>query len=658
MRGAGAAWRRLRPTVALPRPAYSDEALVACAQSFFAAPLSLPSAAAPGAAPLPPRDVLYPCVVPKLFSPVPHLYELSLWDLVRLLKVADDMSGVAGFPHLRAELLLRHARRVVPALHWAQPSAEDAAALHALAVYMADKLSLASASSEGAGAGAAPAGAAPEDAAADDPSRAARQSISDTLKGILSPAIAAVVEARGWPPVAVADVLLTLGARGLLSSAALGALLRCAAAEAPAASLEDALDLLLGLAAAAEGSGATAEGAQEGFSQGAVDAAFRACAGRLAALLVAREEAAAEAAAGEGGAAPAAATPLATLSALALAVAARCDSAGVDAAQAPGNAEQGLAALARAIGTCAVARLQAHLGSDQQQQQSPELQESQQQQQQQQHAEAVVAAQALSIGRCLACMGVWHAPLIGALGKEWFRQWGRAEFSALLPLRAAADALQLASLGAAQGQAPVFPPPPMRLSAALATTREGRSGSGSGSGSGGGSGGGRALLLLMNGLGQGLHQRPLLPRLPQRPSEAPLASAFAAAWEEARARAGGGGGGEAELLRHACSAAAFLTPEGCVLDLAVPGASCGVRIVRASSDFRPGGSGLRASLLAEQSILEAAGWTVEYILESDVAWMCRPAERSEEVRRAEARRLEARRLVRALLAAEAERRGR
>jgi hypothetical protein len=61
-----------------------------------------------------------------------------------------------------------------------------------------------------------------------------------------------------------------------------------------------------------------------------------------------------------------------------------------------------------------------------------------------------------------------------------------------------------------------------------------------------------------------------------------------------------------------------MTPEGVVLDVAVPRAKCGVRILK-PSNFRPGFGGLKVTIEAEQTILETAGWTVEYVLEVDVA---------------------------------------
>jgi hypothetical protein len=166
----------------------------------------------------------------------------------------------------------------------------------------------------------------------------------------------------------------------------------------------------------------------------------------------------------------------------------------------------------------------------------------------------------------------------------------------------------------------------------------------------------------MNGLGQGPHQRPLLPRPAMRTYEGLLSTACAAAWEEARSKASRSSP-EAEVLRHSCTtaagaAAAFVTPEGCVLDFAVPGASCGVRIVRAGSDFRPGGSGLRASLLADQCILEAAGWTVEFVLEADIAWLCALNAVDDGGRRAAMIRKRAGHIIQSLLKAEVERRGR
>lgn len=63
--------------------------------------------------------------------------------------------------------------------------------------------------------------------------------------------------------------------------------------------------------------------------------------------------------------------------------------------------------------------------------------------------------------------------------------------------------------------------------------------------------------------------------------------------------------------------ACFVTPEGVALDVAVPGAKCGVRVLPQRA-LRPGKDGLRAGIGAEQGVLEASGWTVEYVLEADI----------------------------------------
>ena len=615
------------PRVALRCSPWSDEALVACAQSYFAAYPLAPAASAP----LPTAPSL-PRVMPLPGSAIPQLHELSLWELVRLLKVEEDMAGVAGFPRLRAELLLRHAVRLMAAVPWERASAEDAAALHALAVHFADR------AVSGGSEGAAAAAAGGEEAAGGAPSGAADEfkRLQNACKQHFSPAIAALLEARAWPPAAVADIAHTLGPRRLLSGAAAGALVRyvaavaapaaagaaaatdAAAAGAPALGLEEAVDLLLGLAACPE-----VELEEEGGAcgQGEVDAVFRACAERLRSQLLAQEDpATATATAAAAPVTPV--TPLATLAALAQALCERFDSEGKDAALAAGSGPGGeggappsLTALAQAIGTCAAARLRAHVSEQPQaplplvalvaasaSAGAPAPASSASAAARAYTGESAVAAHALAIAKCLGCMGVWHAPLVGLVGGEWGRRWGRAGFAALLSPRAAADALFLASLSAAHARAPPFPPAPGRLCAGWNESGK--------------------ILFLLNGLGKGLHARPLLPRpFPPRPAEAAFARAFAAAWEECRsaAEAGGGGGAAAlDVLRHA-SGGTFVTPEGCVLDVAVPGASCGGRVVRSSSDYRPGRSGLSATLLAEQGVLEATGWTVEYVLEADLS---------------------------------------
>ena len=60
-----------------------------------------------------------------------------------------------------------------------------------------------------------------------------------------------------------------------------------------------------------------------------------------------------------------------------------------------------------------------------------------------------------------------------------------------------------------------------------------------------------------------------------------------------------------------------MTPEGVALDVAVPGAKCGVRVLPPRA-MRPGWDGLRAGIGTEQGVLEASGWTVEYVLEADI----------------------------------------
>ena len=589
--------------------------MVACAQKHWDPP---------GPSPLLPR------VVPLPGTLVPVLHELSLWDLVRLLKVTEDMSGVEGFPQIRTEMLLRYVVRHVSSTAWASASAGDAAALHALVVYFADRGAAGAAASPGA----------PAAGSADSAGGMELARIRNICKQHFCPAIIALVGARAWPAVAVSDILYTLAPRNLLTGAAAGAVLQwMAAAEAEAAgaggepiSLVDTVDLLLGLAACPEvyvgeeeGSAGDAGGTAASASRGQceLDALFRACAPRLSAGLLALEAYGAAAAASSSAAAP---TPLPTLAALGSAL---CDrfgrvfqhshqgaSAGSGELEEPLEPE--LAPLLKALALCARARLAA----------LRELQLERERDSSRPRAtaaagagafarqpspEGAAAAQALSLGRSLACLGLWCPDYVGALCEEWDRLWGRPYFSALLPPAAAADALFLASLSAARGGVPPFPVAPLRLRAEWNET-------------------GKILFLLTHptqrSMAQRFYLRPLLPRPStiKSAAESAFGRAFAEAWEECRAAAptlgaasGSTTAAAAAALRHGVSGEGpHVTPEGCVVDIAIAGASHGVRLVR-GGDLRPSRAGLKASLLAEQDILEAAGWTVEYILEADVA---------------------------------------
>ena len=105
----------------------------------------------------------------------PRLHEITLWDVVRLFKVKEDMSGVESFPHLRTKGLLTHAHRLLTRMQWGEArgrggvgervdfkrsdqrlavTPQDDAALHALAVHVGDRYALALGEGGGEGGGA------------------------------------------------------------------------------------------------------------------------------------------------------------------------------------------------------------------------------------------------------------------------------------------------------------------------------------------------------------------------------------------------------------------------------------------------------------------------------------------------------------------------
>jgi len=81
--------------------------------------------------PLPPRttdEALFASVrflagedaggAPSAPASLQRLDHVSLWEVMRLLKLEEEMRGVAGYPQLDAARLLAHARELLAALRW------------------------------------------------------------------------------------------------------------------------------------------------------------------------------------------------------------------------------------------------------------------------------------------------------------------------------------------------------------------------------------------------------------------------------------------------------------------------------------------------------------------------------------------------------------
>jgi hypothetical protein len=567
-----------------------------------------------------------------------RLDHVSLWEVLRLLKLEEEMRGVAGCPQLDAARLLDHARELLSALRWGPPGGggggggaatpRDRAALHALAVFLADRRD------------APPGGVC----------------VRGLCEGAVSAAVAGTLRARAWPSVAVVDVAAALCPHGLLSIDALGTVLAFADAVGPAQlHLEDAVELFLAVSgspqlrtaslAAPRADGASADAVaalQRTISELLLSMARRISLRLLAALkepatrgqpalplpqLVALAEQCVARFDGRGdrlvaeapfshpllqlasAIAVSAAPGVRAIAAAAVAAAAAARAAQAGALPAPSPAEGDGTPGDGAPGDGAPAPRAA--GGD--------------------AAALAAAAGALRLGRCLAAMGVWVDPLQEALGEAWEGLRG-ARLLTELPAGAANDALALASLSVAarrlRARAPPgwasrpppapFPPFPRRLSAVLARGR-----------------GGWALRH-DDDLARAEERPALLAPSPRGGAGADaLRRGFPAAWAALRAEADAALAGAAAAavgapaLRAACAVlgervcvvaegtrgrAPFLTPEGVLLHAAVPRWKLGARLLGAA-DVRPSLDGLSAALLAELSVAEAAGWVVELVLE-------------------------------------------
>ena len=620
--------RRLLSTPPSPPPAdASDEALFASVQ-FLAGE---------------------PCPRPQQRS----LRHISLWEVVRLLKLEEEMRGVAGYPQLRVPCLLAHARSLLEALHWGaegrapqapRPRAtpRDYAALHALCVFLADRrdapLPLPQLEPQ-------------QTAAADLPVSSTRA----FCVAHLAPCIASAVDARAWPATAVVDIAATMCPHQLLSLDAIGAILSYAEAIGPAAlSLGDTVDLFLAVSGCAQLRAASLGDAAPGSvsldavatMQQSVNELLLASAHRLSVRLLH----ALKVPAAQQHRQPT--LPLPQLVALAEQCEARFDGRGekliaeppfshpllqlgcsIAISAVPAVRAAAAASSAAALPVPAAAPAPAPGAPPP----APSAEEA---------ASLASAALALRLCKCLAAMGLWVDPLLEALGEAWDRHWGARLFPHLPPA-VASDALFLASLSAAarrarphapQGWAfprpppAAFPPLPRRLSAAL--SRDGCALVLQQSAYESAAQGGRPpqlrVALLRDGSGSSAAEEAVRARFPAcwRAMQSEVAAALAAAGEDGRS---GGSEGAAPRLAALHAAAAllaeparaaqgargrlpFVTAEGVLLHAAVPSARLGLRLVSAA-DVRPSLDGLSAALLAELSVAESAGWVVELVLE-------------------------------------------
>lgn len=498
---------------------------------------------------------------------------LSLWDLVRVLKLSEELGGVKDFPKLSIRRITRALAGSLSRLNGGSSgggdaaTAADAAAVHALAVFFADRARW-------------------EPTDDDDFSE---NRLRNFFRQHVSPVIVALVRARAWPHDAVVDVAVSIGPRQWLSPDAAAAIVEYGlSSAADGARVIDVAELASGIASAHDAGGAAL--ADRVAAQRGVSALVSTAATRVHTLL--------DATLADDGELP----PLRVLAAFATTLVRR---AGVDAsAPMPADSSGGsdswapvADALARA-GELALRRAKESASGESAENGSGA------------DNIAAVVAPALALARAVATLGAFESPgFFTAVVSCWKARWFRGN----LPPAVAADVLALAAILRATG-------PPhltglLRLSASRTRTKRGEP----------------ADLFLVDGRGVPLAR---LPATARRGASAAVAAAFSAVWTAAAAeiaeRAEAAKPGSVDAIAYdtarallACdpvpdTAPLHVSAEGVLLDAAVPAARVGVRVI-SLSNMVPTLDRICASFLAEQTVLEKSEWNIECVIEAE--WM-------------------------------------